>query len=171
MAAKSKTSEAIPTSSAASPPPQPVRVKNPVLGSLFRKKSHEKQGSSGKSKAVTTIVDEDGNLPEPPSDYSDSEEEESESEVDTPPPKKKREVEPNWVQTPELNRLLSMHERTDPDSVFGGCGVAPNLEDVFREGMNKKHFRARRSSAWTGKDRLTQAEILAYKKEMGYIVD
>ncbi|TPX71789.1 hypothetical protein SpCBS45565_g00958 [Spizellomyces sp. 'palustris'] len=159
-------------------------IQNPVLGSLFdygesyENKSAKSSSDTGsvphrkpenKEKGPTTIVDENGNLPEPPSDYSDSDLESSDSEK-TPRPKKKRKDEPDWVQTPELMKLLMAHEKTDPDMVFGGPGAAPPLEDVFREGMKRsKQFRARQSSAWTGADRLTEAEILAYKQEMGYL--
>ncbi|KND02335.1 uncharacterized protein SPPG_02807 [Spizellomyces punctatus DAOM BR117] len=159
-------------------------IQNPVLGSLYdygesnENKSAKSSSDTGsvphrkpenKEKGPTTIVDENGNLPEPPSDYSDSDLESSDSEK-TPRPKQKRKDEPDWVQTPELMKLLMAHEKTDPDMVFGGPSAAPPLEDVFREGMKRsKQFRARQSSAWTGADRLTEAEILAYKQEMGYL--
>ncbi|KAI8818154.1 uncharacterized protein EV422DRAFT_192449 [Fimicolochytrium jonesii] len=131
----------------------------------------------------TTIVDENGNLPEPPSDYDSEDLQSSDDEVysgssksgnvvgtpesSTPNPKKRKADEPEWVNTPELMKLIHAHERTDPDAVFGGA--RPPLEDVFKEGMKRKPFRARASSAWTGQDVLTASEDMEYKKSMGYL--
>ncbi|KAJ3188931.1 hypothetical protein HDU85_004647 [Gaertneriomyces sp. JEL0708] len=150
-------------------------IRSPVLGALFG----ESSSSSSKRKRpikhhkhVTSIVDENGNLPEPPSDYSDSEDEYSDdgygATAETPVAKKAKTLEPDWVHTPELMKLIHIHQRTDPDDVFGGPQAGPPLEDVFREGMRKKPIVPRRSSMWGPRDKISQREIEEYKVQMGY---
>ncbi|KAJ3169466.1 hypothetical protein HDU88_000655 [Geranomyces variabilis] len=130
---------------------------------------------------ITTIVDENGNLPEPDSDPSICSDESEDDDFDdasfdaggdwienTPerPRKTRRFKEPGWVATPELRKAIVMQERTDPDSVFGSA--RPALEDVFREGMTRKPTRAARDTEFTGEDCLTEAEIAAYNANMKY---
>ncbi|KAI8911260.1 hypothetical protein DFJ77DRAFT_469364 [Powellomyces hirtus] len=162
----------------------------PHIESIAAGAKHTRQAHNPRPPRIgsNTIVDENGDLPEPPSDYSDEEDDEEDEEVsdeeseepqtsaghysnniiDATPKRKnnKKKNEPTWVQTPELMKLIMAHERTNPDDVFGDA--RPPLEDVFREGMKRKPTRARADSAFTGNDCLSEAEILAYNKNMGY---
>ncbi|KAJ5743788.1 hypothetical protein N7533_008658 [Penicillium manginii] len=66
---------------------------------------------------------------------------------------------PKWAQSKELNDLLVIQDRMEPDSIFGP--IAPfSLEETFKADKKIKKFRDRTSSAnWSGPDGLTQEEI------------
>lgn len=76
----------------------------------------------------------------------------------------------DWANSPQLHALLLKQQQIDPDTIFGP--IAPlQLEDVFRstQGAKPAKFRPRSSSAnWSGQDKLSQAEVEKYAKEMGY---
>lgn len=76
----------------------------------------------------------------------------------------------DWANSPQLRTLLLQQQQVDPDTVFGP--IAPlQLEDVFKstQGARPSKFRPRSSSAnWSNQDKLTQAEVEKYAKEMGY---
>lgn len=173
---------------------------------INNKKSHiQKTPISLKEKS--TIVDEYGNLPEPPSDYDSDEYGNSlnitpvkqlsknygtesfsilqninghstssssssfnmESSSKKKKKSKKNEFKPDWANTPNLIRLLKQQKYVDPDRIFDN-GVMPPLEEAFKENLRAgKTFKARKSSMWTGEDRLTEEEILEYKRELRYI--
>ncbi|KAI9203671.1 uncharacterized protein BJ171DRAFT_138597 [Polychytrium aggregatum] len=107
-------------------------------------------------KEVTTIIDSNGDLPEPDSDNDP-----------TTPQKKKLNI-PAWAETPELKRALHSQQRRDPESIFGM--VNPDgLKDMFNSlGIPSKAYRARANSAWRGDDVLTTEENERYKQSRGY---
>lgn len=75
----------------------------------------------------------------------------------------------DWANSPELRSMLLRQQQVDPDSVFGP--IAPlQMEEVFKSNTSRlSRFRPRSSSAnWSGQDKLSQAEIERYAREMGY---
>eukprot|EP00842_Homolaphlyctis_polyrhiza_P001720 jgi/Hompol1/2549/HPOL_004917-RA len=150
-----------------------------------------KQHGSG----PTSIVDDFGNLPEPPSEYSDSDEDVDSDDDDdelvkgggseTPDTRKlskRRKGKPiaGWAQTPFVREALISQQQRDPEDIFGT--VKPcKLDEIFAAknsgpvdiaGAVQKHKRlVRRGSTqhWTGGDALTYEEEVAYKRKMGYI--
>lgn len=73
-----------------------------------------------------------------------------------------------WASSPQLHAQLLRQQQIDPDTIFGP--IAPlQLEDVFKSAKDAKKFRPRSSSAnWSGQDKLSQAEVERYAREMGY---
>ncbi|EEB07706.1 hypothetical protein SJAG_02807 [Schizosaccharomyces japonicus yFS275] len=126
-------------------------------------------GSSGKhhrSPAESTsplIPSEAIELPEIDSDYSDS------SDDDEQKRKQKLNL-PSWAESPELREQLRRQQKLDPDKIFGTI-KPPEIEELFNsKDRPRSRFRPRSSSAdWSSQDRLTQAEIEQYKKQMGYL--
>lgn len=100
-------------------------------------------------------------LPDINSEYSDSEDE-------TP----KNYDLPRWAESPNLRAQLQMQSTINPDEVFGMMRPL-SMDDIFGVGQatnpNRHKFRARTSSAnWSGADKLTPAEELAYAERMGF---
>lgn len=104
------------------------------------------------------------------SDREDSETDDSESESENSKPKKKI---PDWATRPNLMVALEQQysgkgqqgQRIDPDDIFPEVQSC-DLEAIF--GNKKSKYRTRNSSGnWT-KDRVTVAEKLVYKREMGF---
>lgn len=62
--------------------------------------------------------------------------------------------------------MLESQQWINPDEIFGA--IRPlRMEELFRD--KKSRFRARTSSAnWSGADRLTTEEEVAYERRMGY---
>ncbi|KAK0208219.1 hypothetical protein DFS33DRAFT_1302110 [Desarmillaria ectypa] len=107
---------------------------------------------------AATIPSESIELPDVPSEYSDSDDEDRKL-------KKAREL-PLWAQSPELRQALENQATINPDDIFGPVPVL-RMEEVFRTRASR--FRARTSSAnWVGADRLTQEEQTDYVRRMGY---
>ncbi|KAG7450528.1 uncharacterized protein BT62DRAFT_927808 [Guyanagaster necrorhizus] len=106
---------------------------------------------------AATVPSESIELPDVPSEYSDSDDEERKI--------KAREL-PLWAQSPELRQALENQATINPDDIFGPVPVL-RMEEVFRTRTSR--FRARTSSAnWVGTDRLTQEEQTDYVRRMGY---
>ncbi|KAL2315930.1 Inner centromere protein-related protein pic1 [Schizosaccharomyces pombe] len=100
-------------------------------------------------------------LPEINSDYSDDSDDEG---------NKKKVNLPSWAESPELREQLKRQQKWDPDKIFGM--IKPlQMDEYFRsKDRSKIRFRPRSSSAdWSSQDRLTQAEIDNYKKNMGFL--
>ncbi|TIA98808.1 hypothetical protein E3P96_03080 [Wallemia ichthyophaga] len=100
-------------------------------------------------------------LPDINSEYSDSED-------DAP----KNYDLPRWAESPNLKAQLQMQSTINPDEVFGMMRPL-SMDDIFGVGQatnpNRHKFRARTSSAnWSGADKLTPAEELAYAERMGF---
>ncbi|KAJ3088141.1 hypothetical protein HK102_009467 [Quaeritorhiza haematococci] len=120
----------------------------------------------------TTIVNENGDLPDIPTDEEYDEEDHSDEESDDhdESPRGKGKSKPNvptWAETPNLMRTLEAQTVQDPDEIFGTVQTC-HLEEIFK-GSRKNKFRARTSSAnWTGMDRLTEEEEREYKQKMGF---
>ncbi|KAL2912676.1 hypothetical protein HK105_207783 [Polyrhizophydium stewartii] len=117
----------------------------------------------GKGAQVLTIVGDDGELPEPASEYTDSDE----SIADETPQAKKI---ASWARTPFVREALRRQQQQDPDDIFGT--VKPiRLDEIFGRGpADAQRLRKRTSSAhWLGTDALTAEEELAYKRRMGYM--
>ncbi|KAJ3032217.1 hypothetical protein HDV00_007952 [Rhizophlyctis rosea] len=138
------------------------------------KRSRDFGKGKGKKKSeegpTGLVVDEDGNFPEPPSDYStDTESEATDSGDDMPPARKKQRNGPAWADTPEITRAILRDMDKDPDALFADKEGFIPIEEVFNEGLrNKKVSKARRSTAFTGADKLTEEEIEGFRKTMGY---
>ncbi|KAJ3037541.1 hypothetical protein HK097_003473 [Rhizophlyctis rosea] len=164
-------------------------VKDPILSELFETPDHQHEYSGGepstagsqcgysgngkkrnRSEGVTTLaLDEHGNLPEPPSDYSSDSDITDSDEDKSPLPKKRRTNIPAWADSPEVRKAQRAMRMRDPDALFGQKERMPPIEEVFKEGLrNKKAFRARQSSAFTGADKLTEEEIEEFKRKQGY---
>jgi hypothetical protein len=96
-------------------------------------------------------------LPDIASEYSDSDDEERNA---------KKAAQPSWVQSPDVRNALIQQGSFNPDEIFGGVQEL-RMEEIFRGRTSR--FRARTSSAnWTGTDRLTTEEEVAYAERMGY---
>ncbi|TPX37015.1 hypothetical protein SmJEL517_g01064 [Synchytrium microbalum] len=123
-----------------------------------------KRPDSDKSKkrsGPTTIVDEQGDLPEIPSDEEDEDDDSEDDERVKP-------ARPTWAETPNLMDSLKDQQARDPDQIFGS--VKPiSLEEVFKGVKKVPKFRPRSSSAnWLGADELTAQEEDSYKVKMGF---
>lgn len=117
-------------------------------------------------KPVPLVDSKSGNtdsieLPDIASEYSDSEDEDRPSNQNLP----------RWAESPNLRAQLQMQSTINPDEVFGMMRPL-SMDDIFGIGAtnpNRHKFRARTSSAnWTGTDKLTPAEELAYAERMGF---
>ncbi|EPY53778.1 hypothetical protein SPOG_02988 [Schizosaccharomyces cryophilus OY26] len=100
-------------------------------------------------------------LPDIDSDYLDESDDEE---------KKKKINLPSWAESPELQEQLKRQQKWDPDKIFGS--IKPlHMDELFKsKDRSKLRFRPRSSSAdWSSQDRLTQAEIDNYKRNMGYL--
>ncbi|EPX71028.1 uncharacterized protein SOCG_01249 [Schizosaccharomyces octosporus yFS286] len=100
-------------------------------------------------------------LPDIDSDYLDESDDEE---------RKKKINLPSWAESPELREQLKRQQKWDPDKIFGS--IKPlHMDELFKsKDRNKLRFRPRSSSAdWSSQDRLTQAEIDNYKRNMGYL--
>ncbi|RPB20634.1 hypothetical protein L211DRAFT_760985, partial [Terfezia boudieri ATCC MYA-4762] len=90
-------------------------------------------------------------LPEIPTDNSDSFE---------GPSKSSRFTVPHWAASPELKQALVAQQTMDPEEVFGPIGPL-QMEEIFRGSgaQGKARFRNRSSSAnWSTGDKLTREE-------------
>jgi hypothetical protein len=103
------------------------------------------------------------------SDREDSDTDDSDSEAENEKQKKKI---PSWAQKANLVPALEQQyngcvdgRKVDPDDIFPEVQSC-DLEAIF--GNKKAKYRSRNSSGnWT-KDRVTVAEKLVYKREMGF---
>ena len=85
----------------------------------------------------------------------------TDSDSDDSPDPAKRTMLPDWVQSPELRRLIEEQEKNqNADSIFGPPQT-PRMEEMFKD--RHQRFRNRTSSAnWTASgDRLTEEEKVA----------
>lgn len=85
----------------------------------------------------------------------------TDSDSDDSPDPAKRTMQPDWVQSPELRRLIEEQEKNqNADSIFGPPQT-PRMEEMFKD--RHQRFRNRTSSAnWTASgDRLTEEEKVA----------
>jgi hypothetical protein len=106
------------------------------------------------------------------SDREDSETDDSDSEAENDRKKKKI---PTWALRDNLVRALEQQytgridgRMVDPDDIFPEVQSC-DLEAIF--GSKKAKYRTRTSSGnWT-KDRVTVAEKLVYKRDMGFAMD
>jgi hypothetical protein len=104
------------------------------------------------------------------SDREDSDTDDSDSEAENDKQKKKI---PSWAQKTNLVPALEQQykgridgRRVDPDDIFPEVQSC-DLEAIF--GNKKAKYRSRTSSGnWT-KDRVTVAEKLVYKRDMGFV--
>lgn len=87
---------------------------------------------------------EDIKLPEI---MTDSEDEDSDNDFE----------QPSWVNTPNLNEILSRQQLVDPEEVFGPIGPL-NMEQMFPDKERQKRFRDRTSSAYWANDQVTEEE-------------
>ena len=107
------------------------------------------------------------------SDREDSETDDSDSEAENDKEKKKI---PTWALRANLYPALEEQyngrigsRRVDPDDIFPEVQSC-DLEAIF--GSKKaKAYRSRASSGNWEKDKVTAAEKLVYKREMGFAID
>ncbi|KAK0245709.1 hypothetical protein EDD85DRAFT_801926 [Armillaria nabsnona] len=120
---------------------------------------HSQMAARAKAQIEAAAVPSESiELPDVPSEYSDSDDEDRKM-------KKAGEL-PLWAQSPELRQALENQATINPDDIFGPVPVL-RMEEVFRTRASR--FRARTSSAnWIGADRLTQEEQTDYVRRMGY---
>ena len=85
---------------------------------------------------------------------------ETSEEEDSDEEREKKSSMPDWVHTPNMNKILLDQEDVNTDAVFGPVPPA-NLEEWFTKDKNRLHkLRMRTSSAnWFGADKLTEDEI------------
>ncbi|KAK0506217.1 hypothetical protein EDD18DRAFT_1122489 [Armillaria luteobubalina] len=120
---------------------------------------HSQMAARAKAQIEAAAVPSESiELPDVPSEYSDSDDEDRKM--------KKADELPLWAQSPELRQALENQATINPDDIFGPVPVL-RMEEVFRTRASR--FRARTSSAnWVGADRLTQEEQTDYVRRMGY---
>ena len=113
------------------------------------------------SKKAKLPVSEEIELPEIPSDYSDSED-------DLPGPNPSFTI-PQWAASPDLRRALRQQQKIDPDTIFGPIG-ALQVDEIWK-GKERALARVRgRSSSvnWERGDKLSAEEVAEYARQMGY---
>lgn len=103
-------------------------------------------------------------------EISDKEDSDSDMESESEDDKPKKRV-PNWARSvnlgPALHKQYTAPDRLDPDVLFHEITTC-NLDEIFQK---KARYKKRTSTGnWT-KDKLTVAEKLVYKRDMGYPVD
>lgn len=107
-----------------------------------------------------------------PSEYTSYEispyKEEEDSDDDDERPRK---PVPNWARSGPLGIQLRFQEATDPDVIFQAPDRTCDLKDMFQTTGNKRKrdWNRRSSSGNWNDDQLSHAEIMHYRRVMGYI--
>mmetsp|Transcript_11305 Transcript_11305/g.69822 ORF Transcript_11305/g.69822 Transcript_11305/m.69822 type:complete len:194 (-) Transcript_11305:3824-4405(-) len=107
-----------------------------------------------------------------PSEYTSYEispyKEDEDSDDDDERPRK---PVPNWARSGPLGIQLRFQEATDPDAIFQAPDRTCDLKDMFQTNGNKRKrdWNRRSSSGNWNDDQLSHAEIMQYRRVMGYI--
>ncbi|KAJ1336411.1 hypothetical protein BSLG_007195 [Batrachochytrium salamandrivorans] len=109
---------------------------------------------------IVSILNEHGELPEPPSDDSDSDDSLSKG---TPRVVKVA----RWAETPYIRQAVHNQQQRDPDDIFGTVKTC-RLDEIFDSKDNKRLKKRTSSAHWLGTDALSYEEEMSYKKKMGY---
>ncbi|KAJ8329072.1 hypothetical protein O5D80_003021 [Batrachochytrium dendrobatidis] len=135
----------------------------PQVGASILSGKGEKAVTASTQNHVHTILGEDGELPEPPSDYSDSDDDSLTAATPRGGPKIA-----TWASTPYIRQVVTSQQQRDPDDIFGTVKTC-QLEEIFDSKESKKLKKRTSSAHWLGTDALTFEEEMAYKKDMGYV--
>ncbi|KAI8925216.1 hypothetical protein BC831DRAFT_461822 [Entophlyctis helioformis] len=136
-------------------------------------------------KGLNSIVGEDGELPSPASEYSDSgsdsDDEYGGHDAGTSrilgggngasrhKKKGNHKKVADWANTPEVQRLLLAQQSKDPDLVFAGMRTKIDLHEVLGNVVDVSRHRVRKDTGNWELDGLRREEDLEYKRKMGFV--